>query len=103
MSSITSSQTLFVNTGYCRGTTSSFRLDIPDGLITCDGISQEIQITVLNVNIFASWYSVNAGYNNLTVVQNAGNTVCVIPPGNYNYLHLAFQKYAERKRTAFLL
>ena len=74
-------QYIFINSkNRTDGTTQDFRINFGNRQIECED-DELLCITLLNFNMFRSWYDVNDTNNKLTI---AGNQI-TLPHGNYPY------------------
>ena len=73
------------------GTPSNYSIKLPPSLIQCDEEFERIRVTIMNFNVYNSWYMINAGFNTINFYNMVTNTTTSvsIPGGSYSYYRLA--------------
>ena len=87
MNNLIKTQYLFVKSENRKdGETYDFTINIPNRYIECED-DEILCITLLNFNVYCSWYNVNDNNNTFTLkrVSNNQSTTITLPHGNYPF------------------
>jgi hypothetical protein len=92
MSGIIKTNYLYIQSKYRQsGTPYNYSIILPPNMLDSDPQYEIFKITLMDFEMYFSWYVVTTGFNTITFLNNAtsASTVVTIPEGTYSYFNLA--------------
>lgn len=94
MSGIIKTNYLYIQSKYRQaGTPWNYNIVLPPNMLDSDPQYEIFKITLMDFEMYFSWYVVTTGFNTITFTNNvtSASTVVTIPEGTYSFFNLARQ------------